>query len=734
MTLGRYVEGLLYMALAFVPVGMASYRWRARLLPTWRGAVGRLTEVVIGLTTVICVSEVFGTLHLFRVAAIVPALAVVGIAAWWVGRQGGERLVADPEPMDRAGATAPSSRSSLVALIATSVLVAEWGSRTVDAFHHGMTSADTLWYHMPLAARFVQQGSITPLHYADSESVTVFFPAMSELVHAIGILFMGNDVLSPLVNLGWMALALLAAWCIGKPFEVAPVTLTGTVILLATPGLVATQPGGAYDDVVGLALLLSCAALLITGFKASGSARLTGQGIAALAAGLALGTKLTLIAPIGAITVGIFFLARRGRRLREGSVWLLLLALTGGFWYLRNLVVVGNPLPSLNLKLGPLTLPSPPAQTPSSTFGQFVLQSHSWRQYFLPGLRLSFGPAWWVLLPLAGAGLLLCVISGPSRMTRMLAWAGVAAAAAFVVTPQYLAILGTPVFFVDNVRYVDTAIVLGLVFLPIVPQVGSTRRQWILLLVYCAVLTMTQLDGTIWPINLLSQRFADPVGGSDAVGGVVLGIATLGLGLMLIHSRRFLHPNRVGQWVRYLTIAAACTLVIATGFSLQEYYLRHRYAGPNAPSFVRWAQRVSNSRIGVAGAYSQIQYELYGRDLTNYVQYVAKAGPHHAYIPIASCYEWRRLVNAGRYDYILTSTGLVSDRQKVFETPFSYTVWTGSDPASSLVTRDILALPNNPGYPGSTDFVGFSLFRLHGKLDPAGCSSPTLQKTVPTQS
>ena len=95
------------MALALIPVGMASYAWRARLLPTWRGAVGRLAEIVIGLSIIIGVSEVFGAVHLFRAVAIVPALAVVGLAAWWVGRQGST----DPAPawgFSRTGTTSPA--------------------------------------------------------------------------------------------------------------------------------------------------------------------------------------------------------------------------------------------------------------------------------------------------------------------------------------------------------------------------------------------------------------------------------------------------------------------------------------------------------------------------------------------------------------------------------------------------------------------------------------------------
>jgi hypothetical protein len=52
-------------------------------------------------------------------------------------------------------------------------------------------------------------------------------------------------------------LALTAGWAIGRPFGVEPHCLVGVVLVLATPTLVDTQPGGAYNDVTSIALVLS---------------------------------------------------------------------------------------------------------------------------------------------------------------------------------------------------------------------------------------------------------------------------------------------------------------------------------------------------------------------------------------------------------------------------------------------------------------------------------------------
>jgi hypothetical protein len=610
-----------------------------------------------------------------------------------------------------------------MAVLAVSIVSADWATRTVDAYNHGMTTTDTLWYHMPFAARFVQQGTILPLHYVDSQSVTVFFPATSELFHALGILFMGNDVLSPLINSGWMAIALLAAWCVGRPFAVAPVTLTGVAALLATPGLVATQPGGAYDDIVGLALLLSCVALLVTSATLGGEKRFAGQAIAALAAGVALGTKFTFIAPVGALTVGIWILARRGRRWTEGAVWILLVALTGGFFYARNLIAVGNPLPALALRLGPLELPSPAVTTPSSTFAHFIFNQRDWRLYFLPGLRLSFGPAWWGLLALAAVGLVVGIIAAPNRMTKMVAWTGLATAVAFAVTPQYLAILGVPTYFVDNVRYVDPALAFGLVLLPVVPAFSESARKWWLLVAYGVILCVTQLDGTIWPINLLGQHFAQPIGGIDSLVGLLLGLVVFGIGLAWISQNRwFFRPPTIA-------LIGGMVFVVICGFTLQQFYLHNRYARPTPiPNFAEM-DHISNARIAVGGALTELQYELYGDDLNNFVQYVGQSGPHGGYSPIRTCSQWRSIINTGRYDYVVTSTGFLDDPRKIFTTPFSYTVWTSSDSASTLVRRAVVPFSENGG---PTEYLGFSLFRLSGSLNVQGCGSPQLRNVVST--
>ena len=77
-----------------------------------------------------------------------------------------------------------------------------------------------------------------------------------------------RDTLSLFLNLGWLALALLAAWCIGRPWGRGPLTVAAAAIVLECHTLVVREPGAAKNDVVAAALLLAAVALLVNGWAA----------------------------------------------------------------------------------------------------------------------------------------------------------------------------------------------------------------------------------------------------------------------------------------------------------------------------------------------------------------------------------------------------------------------------------------------------------------------------------
>ena len=171
---------------------------------------------------------------------------------------------------------------------------------TLGSLAGGMDRADTLWYHMPLAAKFVQTGSLGDIFFFDPIFFASFYPSNSEVLHAVPILAFDRDIVSPLLNLGFLALGLLSCWCIGRPYGVARQALIGGGIALGAQMLVEFQAGEALNDITGVAFVLAAAALLVNGYAARGGEgaelrgrAVTGRGIAragaVVVAGLAAG-------------------------------------------------------------------------------------------------------------------------------------------------------------------------------------------------------------------------------------------------------------------------------------------------------------------------------------------------------------------------------------------------------------------------------------------------------------
>jgi hypothetical protein len=652
---------------------------------------------------------VLGVAGWFRTAPMVAGLAAVGSLTWVVGRRAAERTapVRDVAREKRVG-TDPRSAGDggrgmrWVALAATSVLFGAWGAWTVYALHNGMESIDTRWYHMPFAGRFLQTGSLTEVHHHDTSNLTAFFPFNSEVLHAVAAMLLSSDVLSPLLNLGWLALALLAGWCIGSPFGVALVTLMGTIALVGTPTMIMTQPGAALTDIVGLSLLLSAVAVLI-GSDAGGRWTLGEVLVAGLAAGLAIGVKWTFVPSVGVMTIGVVAVAARGSRLLSAGSWSCGLVLTGAFWYVRNLVVVGNPIPPLELGIGPLALPSPPQRIVTSSVSDFILDGDVWTREFVPGLADAFGLMWWAVVGLAITGMVTAVVFGPGRVPRMLGLVALVALVTYVVQPQSLGFVANdPIWFAVNLRYAVPALGIGLVLLPLLSVLRGSRWPMLLVAVFGAVAAVSQFGPGVWPPGTGEAAGDWSNRRVELAAGAAIGIALFTGGALLLGRWRVglrSHARATG-----FAVVGALGAVFG-GFVVGRYHLDHRYGLESTypetqpiTEMYAWARDVHDARIGIVR--NSFQYPLYGEDLSNYVQYVGRPGRNGSFDDIARCDEWRRALNEGRYEYVLVSPPAAFVRE-----PPEAMAWTEEDPAASVVLKHGNAV----------------LFRLDGELDPDGC-------------
>jgi hypothetical protein len=728
LDLPRYLLGIAELAwlASFAVLGGAAVR--ARLLPAFSGAPAHLATAVVALTFLIWAAEILGSFGLFEPVPYLGGVAVVGLGLWLGvggGRgcpsrllgfspretavvresfQGEKQDAAAPEGHPRPPSRSPSlgkdkqgaSVATLVALAIAAVALVKFGLDARSKLMTGMTGFDSTWYHGPFAAGFFQSGSTWHLHFIAPQFLAWFYPANAELFHAAGMLTFGRDLLSPLLNLGWFVGCLVACWCIGRPYRVGPWSLGLGALALSLPVL-ADQAGEARNDIVGIFFLLAALAVAANAVGGRQNGQVGGVGVdfpsyrygatlgppmvVGLAAGLAAGTKLNFLLPAAVFVLGSAFIAPAGNRWRALVAAGLAALAGGGYWYLRNLIHTGNPLPWFD-HLGPISLPAP-EQALGGREGHSVLgyltDGSVWSDWFLPGLHGGLTVLWPLLIALAGAGLLLSLLQwrgslatnsvakeprsrfgggGWDRLLRIASLTGFAVVIAWLVAPTSASGPdGMPRGFESGLRYLAPALVLGLALLPATPLLRRRLRH----------LTFTKLH----------------------------------LGAHSDAKRSF--AGQLGPGGTWLAVASLVIAAVAVGYPVQRHYLQNRYANPTfaAPGLnaaFAWARTLDHARIATT---STRQYPLYGTDLSNHVQYIGEEQPHGGFTAPTTCPKWRRLLSAGEYDYVVTTR----DRVEPGKPPYPPTTRWTEGKGATVVFREPPTV----------------IFKLTALLDPSAC-------------
>lgn len=653
--LGGYLLGVAQLALVVVPVGFSAFRLRRRLLPGWEGAPARLVEAIVGVAIVIWLSEVLGTFGLFYAGALIGAAVLVGgtVAFWPAGP------VSDTTPPPGGGgpASSPPTGESPWALLLMALVIGatvfSYAITTQHAVDRGIFNFDSLWYHLPFAVDMAQTHSVVGMHHVETVFTNWFYPQNSELLHAVGILLVGRDTPSLFLNFGWLAVAFLAAYCVGRPYSRGALTVIAAAILLGCHTLVVRDPGAAKNDLMAAALMLASIAILVEAWsQAHHGMDRWAIAAAGLAVGLAAGTRVTGLAMAGALTVAVLVLARPGRRWAAAGWWFLPAFAGGAFWYLRNLVVAGNPIPEVE-KLGPISLPHPERLQegrPDFNIVHYATDTGVWREYFSPGLHEAFGALWPLVVFGALAAALLALLRGRDRIVRWVGAVALFGALAYLFTPLSAAGAdGEPVGFGINIRYVIPALLAGIVLFPLDRWFDPPVRLWGLMVGLALVFLATDR-----PDQALHDK------------GRVFAFFLVLLVILLPVLLFYLRSRGTGAALVLGAAAGLVVVLVVIGYPLQRHYLENRFAnagtaderipGMHLDDAYRWARGVEDARIGLVGATAGFAgYGFYGTDLSNRVRYLGEDGPHGAFNAIPTCAAFRTAVNDADLDYLVTA-------------------------------------------------------------------------------
>jgi len=456
-----------------------------------------------------------------------------------------------------------------------------------------ITEVDSLGYHLPPMARWIQAGALAPLERTDLVSR---YPYGWELLATPFLLAFHEDFLVTAPNIiAWIMLGLatyLIARLLGSPRLHA---LVAVLALLVVPTARAQLPVMRVD--------LALAAFVVSGVF-FGLVRDAPLCLAALGLSIAMKTSALVYVPLVA-AAWVLTPYRRADRLPS---WMGMAVATaamaaGTFWYVRNWIELGNPLGLVRVTLGSLTIfPGrfdPASLRPTTLAGLFMPTDLSHWKLLGSVARQTLGlPA--LLLAAGAAAMLVPPWPRPRRPLGIVLGLIVASLSVYVTTPFSGDVGGingwrlTP-WIGQNVRYALTSLAL-------VAAVGAAG--W------------ARMGGRIPVLAAAVVIFAGATNRSMLAAALMLALAGVAVVLRSVRPRAAL-----------AVLALLCVLAITGSRDLRHIRAAERRIAYGGLDETLTRELPAGTAIGhVANTHS---FLFYGTRLTNRIVYVPARGMGH---------------------------------------------------------------------------------------------------------
>lgn len=211
----------------------------------------------------------------------------------------------------------------------------------------GPEDLDVLTYHLGFAGEWLASGYFhNPVqHFGDFSPP--FYPLNTSVLSCWSMLWLSSDVVARYTQLLFVPLGIVALYQLGRkvslPFEGASLAALAFMLIPLT----LHDTGRPFCDVALAALVAASLYQLVRLLQAPDWRR---SLMAGLTTGLMIGTKYSAV-PFALILLPLVWLTLRQKRSRclILTVFSLALALAGGYTYLRNLLIMGNPIFPANL-------------------------------------------------------------------------------------------------------------------------------------------------------------------------------------------------------------------------------------------------------------------------------------------------------------------------------------------------------------------------------------------------
>ena len=292
-------------------------------------------------------------------AAAAPLLAVAALGAGALVARQAWRALRGAGPGAAAVREVAASPPTAADALAVLALLAALASRVWAGLHHdgGTFTYDVLSYHLHLPASWWAAGRVGVVPTPFGDQAPAYAPANAELTYLLALAATGNLRLAHAGQAAYAGLAALAIVATARQLGTTRRLACGAAIAFLMIPEVWQQAIGAMADLALASFVLACLPFLL---------RLRRHpdrwDVVALGAGLGLvvGTKYAgALLALPLLGASAALLARGGPRrwLRpEAGAALLLVLACGGFWYVRNAALTGDPTYPVTFRLGPVTV------------------------------------------------------------------------------------------------------------------------------------------------------------------------------------------------------------------------------------------------------------------------------------------------------------------------------------------------------------------------------------------
>ena len=609
MPLGDYLIGVVLFSVVFGSAALGARILLKRIAPDLRGAEAVVAFGILLIGALLFIHLAPATIGLLARGSVVLA-SLLWLAACLAVRP--REVPHPPLALPESSYASPSfTWTKPASVIAIALIAIFYLAFVLDQATTASGSIDFGTFHLPNVIRWIQTGSIWQIDNFLPGASLGSYPNNGDVLLLAFVLPWHNDflvhaatwLLYPLTGLSVYALA-------RRMGALVSVAVIAASLVLAIPSVAIPALPNSMTDTLAL-FGFTGGVLFLT--RHASTDRRTDLLLAGLALGVCLGTKwysLTTVAIVAVVWLAARVVARQAvRSIGRDVAWLTgAIGISGGLWFVRNWVELGNPLFPVRVELFGVTIFDAPTDEIREAAGFTILDYVGdwdvwWRVDLWAGANQVDGilPQWIDALAgpaiLVGLGAVMTATVLRAPRANAVVFSVLASTAllamAYSVTPYTAGgPPGIPLLVGADSRYVVPALIAAAVTL----AVGAGMRR---------AIEITLVLGCLPAVShgLLSSGGGGLSPATLSVGDWFFGVAALAIVLGLAALVWRARPIKRSALVSGVALLAL--LLVVGGHVIQEQFNETRYKGPDSVINALGAATETPLRVGLAGLWDE---------------------------------------------------------------------------------------------------------------------------------